>query len=510
MKNKSQYSLMKTPALVGLDIGSDQIKVMGLTKTLKGLRVKYIGTSILPSGLIENGMVTDTPKLAKIIQDLFELKGIGDARVVTAVWGSGVLMRVSKVPLMSDSEIKEALKAEINHYIIFAGSEKISDTYRLEQVNEEGIKKSKVLLGVVRKEIVDSYVQAIRAAGIDLLAIDIGSLAVMRALYANSLKDASNDPIILIIIERQITNISILKQGIVSYSHNAEIESYDILRAENFLSKLSFELKAVINYYQSEFGKDVGKVIMSADMDQLDLFVKDMQTRFSGINIEKGDFLNGIDYDQEALSLEERAVLEVSARAIGLALRAARGGDYPVNLDLLPTEEIRAKEFKEQIKKFGIALGVMLGVLFVCFIGIKLQIRSIAFKTTKLQKELNEPMPELKELLGIEKGTDIAASEIEKQKELITAADQKKWDELLSEIKKVVPKDIRLTQLSDREGKIVFKGEAVSQEAVFNFVRSLRGSGVFRGVKLYSSKDKKKLGKICIDFDIQAVIPDGL
>ena len=92
---------------------------------------------------------------------------------------------------------------------------------------------------------------------------------------------------------------------------------------------------------------------------------------------------------------------------------------------------------------------------------------------------------------------------IAKQKEILYETQRKRWNELLEEIKLIIPKEVRLTKLTDRENEVIFTGEATSQEGVFNFVRSLRESPYFTEVKLHTAKDKETQGEVWVDFNIR-------
>ncbi|MFH0731530.1 MAG: pilus assembly protein PilM [Candidatus Omnitrophota bacterium] len=482
---------------VGLDINQETITVIEIAKSKQGFVLKNIAACPTPSGSIEKGIIVNPKALGKTIKELFIKNNIKSRQATVAVWGPGALVHLSKIPAIPDKEIKEALKSEVSHYIVFAGGETVTDTYKLEEIIDNGVKKTQVLLGVAKKDVVNSYVEAAKYAGLELIAIDIGCLAVMRALYSNALRAQSNEAVVLATVETENTVLSVLRGGILSYSYNIDAGSRD----REFASKLTFELKSVINYYQSEHTEVVKKIVIAGEIQKLGAIEKDLSAEFAGIGVEKGLVGADIQYDKSASPF--------SVRAVGLAMLAKGVGEYPVKINLLPAEEIKIQEAKIQVLKFLIALCFLIFLILISFAAIKLSIKATASKILVIQQQLEKPSPQLQRLLGIEQGARAYTGEIEKQNGIIDTAGKAKASDLLDEIRRLTPKDARLIKLTKKENTVIFSGEAVSQEAVFNFVRSLKGSGYFEEAKLQTAESKSDQEKTYIDFAIICQLSSG-
>ena len=495
----------KKGPVVGLDIDQEYITVVGLKKSPTGLKLINIASCPTPPKSIENGLIVNPKEISKAIKSLFTplevrqgglltgfaTKQINSRSVITALWGPRVLIHLTKVPPMSKAEMKEALKAEIDHYLVFAGAETVSDMCRLKEVTEQGAQKVRVLMGVAEKEMVNSYVRVIKDAGLDLAAVDIGPLAVARALYSNYLKTPPNEAIILAAIEYQNTTLSILKAGILVYSRTIDLGSKDMVITDRFIDRLASELGAVVDYGQSEVG-EVKKIVLAGSLEKIENLDEELGKRFEGIQIQMANPLKDVQYDKEGLSGEQRLPLTSFTRAIGLAIRGAGIKEYPFNIDLLPLEEIRIKEFKKQILQFFIALGGVIILLLITLLALRLWISPLAFKASILQQEMEKSSLILRELLEIEKSTKLHLDEWVKQKDIIYDTRKVRWDEILGEIKTIIPKKVRLRELGNEEDGVVFIGETESQAAVFNFVKSLVESPYFKEVNLHTTEDKEK------------------
>ena len=97
--------------------------------------------------------------------------------------------------------------------------------------------------------------------------------------------------------------------------------------------------------------------------------------------------------------------------------------------------------------------------------------------------------------------------EIGKQQIIISKAKGQDWFRILQEIKRIIPKNASLSSLnSDENGSIIFIGEAVDQNSVFDFVLSLKRSRFFIAVKLEESKSKSIQDEARIYFVIKCLL----
>src|SRR5687768_6517133 len=101
--------LGKKKSLVGLDIGSSEVKAIELTQVGDHLKITGFGHAPVES----KDAVKDT------IADVFRRSGIRTKRVATAVSGRAVIVRYINMTKMSDEELKSALRFEADKYIPF-------------------------------------------------------------------------------------------------------------------------------------------------------------------------------------------------------------------------------------------------------------------------------------------------------------------------------------------------------------------------------------------------------
>lgn len=213
-------------SLLGLDIGSSEVKAVELTEDGNQLVITGFGRCKIAS---KDGV-------AAAVAETLKRAGIKTRRVASAVSGRSVIVRYINMPPMSDDELKSALKFEADKYIPFEMDEVVVDCSRLEDPGSSGgdgekkgdaagtgaggQKEMKVLLVAVKRNVVDEHLQVVQNVGLTPVVIDVDSFALGNAFELNTLNsprvDDDKKVIALVEVGAVKTNINILK-GTSSY-----------------------------------------------------------------------------------------------------------------------------------------------------------------------------------------------------------------------------------------------------------------------------------------------------
>jgi len=176
---------MAVGPLIGIDIGSQQIKIAELRPTKNGMAITGLGIGPTPLGVIQNSIITDPGVMGTAIKQIMRESGISVKRAVGCISGqNAVVVRIIEVPRMTDSELKETMKWEVERHVPFAPSETVLD-YQPLQIGSPDSANSpnmEVLLAVAQQDAVNNYLDTLFAAGLDPVAIDIEPLAIARAV----------------------------------------------------------------------------------------------------------------------------------------------------------------------------------------------------------------------------------------------------------------------------------------------------------------------------------------
>lgn len=197
---------------VALDIGSSSIKMVEAAVDKNGYRVLNLGILPLPENAIQNNMVVDAKPVVDVIRRLVQENGVKSKQVISAVPGRAVIMKKVQMPRQEPAELEANIEFEAQN-IIPDSLQNVNLDYQVVHEADDG-NKMDVLLVAVKKEIINSYTDAIEAAGLLPSVMDVDYFALENMYEANYGADAENGVVALIHIGAQYTSITLLHAGI--------------------------------------------------------------------------------------------------------------------------------------------------------------------------------------------------------------------------------------------------------------------------------------------------------
>lgn len=218
---------------VGLDIGSSLIKVVEAKSGKTGPQITALGVCPTPEGTIADDVIMDPQGLGRAIRQLLTESGIQTKRCVSSVSGqSQVVVRIIEVPKMTDKELAETMKWEIERHVPFSANEVVMDFASIEKpAGAQDDQNMEVLLAVAQQDLVNRHVETLFAAGLDPVAIDVEPLAASRAVIDSDPQGEGQQTIALVNIGNDITDISIFQSGILAFPRSLPIAGKAITRA---------------------------------------------------------------------------------------------------------------------------------------------------------------------------------------------------------------------------------------------------------------------------------------
>lgn len=175
---------IKPGVAIGLNIGNDSIKAIELQAKGNEMTITGMGMVATPAESISNGVVMSANALVAGIREVLAQAGIKSKKVVTSVSGTGALVvRIIEVPKMSDGELEDNMKMDLDRYIPFPPSEVEKDFRALRELpSDPDSPNMEVLLAAAQREVIDLHVQVLQDAKLDPRSIDVEPLAAARAL----------------------------------------------------------------------------------------------------------------------------------------------------------------------------------------------------------------------------------------------------------------------------------------------------------------------------------------
>lgn len=226
--------------LVGLDIGSSSLKMAEVISSSHGHVLNRFIQIPLPKGIIVEGILADARELSLKIKDLFKNSGCRGRGIVTSLSGNSVIVKKVTFAQMDETELRDLIRDEAGKYLPFDNMDDVLYDFQILGDNEFNPNQMDVILVAAKKDIVNSYVDAVTGAGLNVTIMDVDSFALETMYEANYDYD-DNDIIIIVNIGASITNINVIKGGMSIFTRDFTLGGNSITESLQEKYKVTFE-----------------------------------------------------------------------------------------------------------------------------------------------------------------------------------------------------------------------------------------------------------------------------
>lgn len=359
----------------GIDISDYSVELLELKKTGTMFEVASYARKLLPGGIVGDGDIKDKGAFVNSLGNLVEdakprspsVKG-----VIASLPESKTFIHVFTFPSdLRPKEISEAVENEAQK-LIPVGKNDVYFDIRLGEKREKG---RDVLYAACPKHIVNGLESVFASAGFDLVALDLESASVARAVVEGGALPPG--PICIIDVGARTTNITIYEDGLIRFStvffmgglhltqelsHKLGVlpEKAEVLKRtiglnpekeggkvmlvlQNLLKDLAGEVRHVRELHEKKSRQKIQTGFLAGGGSLLPGLV-DYLTTNTGINFSVADPLGGVESrgvldieSEDAFSLKSHTVFFVNV--MGLALRGAGPDPARAGINLLPKKE---------------------------------------------------------------------------------------------------------------------------------------------------------------------------
>ena len=354
------------PEIFGLDINDSSIKVAKLKEKRGIFYLVSLNEVFMKPGIIKEGVILDMKALVRHIKSVCNsVKGeqLNTKHVAMSLPEERSFSQVIQMPKMTEVELKTAVPFEAENYIPLPIENVYLDFQRIEAHSEElDVNHLDLLINVMPKNIVDSYITSAKDAGLVPCIMEVESQAIVTAL----IKDKKNlPPTIFIDLGQDNTSFIIFSGGSIRFTSSLSVYSaqftqaiseklsitsseaeklkikcglvpgeekkYDVKQClDPVLYNLVNEIKKYINFYKGHVGheyfysdKKIEKIILSGGGAYLKGLPKFLNEQLL-VPVEFGNpFINVQIPKNSNVRINSEKALSFTT-AIGLALRGAK------------------------------------------------------------------------------------------------------------------------------------------------------------------------------------------
>jgi type IV pilus assembly protein PilM len=169
---------------VGLEISNSACRIAEVSVSGGRVKVHNIGQARLPARAVVDGGVVDVTAVTGAIERCMKEGGFSIKEVHLGIAGLRAITRELDMPRVPDSELDSAVRLQALDIIPFPPEKTLLSARPLEDVvSPTGEAIRRVLLAAAHRDLVDPLIQAVEAAGLVPLSVDLSSAALVRALY---------------------------------------------------------------------------------------------------------------------------------------------------------------------------------------------------------------------------------------------------------------------------------------------------------------------------------------
>lgn len=171
--------------LIGLDLSDLVLRAVALSPTRPVPTLTAYQELLLPHGLIEEGEIRRADEVSRRIRTLLresQPAPIKRKLVVASLPDRRSFVKLLDLPNVPDGKLERAILAQLPQHIPFGLDEIYLDWQR---VQGPGAPRGAILVGASPRTLVDQYLKTLEQAGVTVVALEMESLALARALFVD-------------------------------------------------------------------------------------------------------------------------------------------------------------------------------------------------------------------------------------------------------------------------------------------------------------------------------------
>jgi type IV pilus assembly protein PilM len=244
----ASISLGSDPATVGLDIGTDHIRVAQVKPVGAGFQLTGYSMVHVPMGAVVEGEIVDVEAVAASIRELVRTSGVRVKDCAIGVSNQKVVVRLIDLPFMERAELQGAIQYQAQDYIPIPIEDAILDFQIIgDYMTSSDEHMMEVLLVAAQRDMIGNAVRAVEEAGLRLQQIDVTSFAIVRALMPPALtvlpdeSEEAGEATGIIHIASGLTNIAVVERGVPRFTRVSALAGNQFTQAIANALNLTFD-----------------------------------------------------------------------------------------------------------------------------------------------------------------------------------------------------------------------------------------------------------------------------
>jgi len=252
---------MASTGILGLDIGSQQIKAAWVRRRRQQVTLGGAARVPTPPNTVQDGAILDTDQVTSAVRSMVQAHGLANMETVAAVSGSHVLVRAIKMPDMPTATLRKSMRFEAAKHLD-AGKNAFgidASAVEFEVMGRSGNPPQlDVLLVVAPNALVQTRQKAMENAGLEPLAVDVEAFALLRAVEAAARSPRPEEALVVLDVGASYTDLNIVMNGDVAVTRSIPVGG----------SALTASIASLLNVSPEEAEKLKREIALPAEGEQ--------------------------------------------------------------------------------------------------------------------------------------------------------------------------------------------------------------------------------------------------
>lgn len=199
--------------VLSIEIGNSLTEIVEMDYKARNPKIYKSLMLSTPEGVLDEGMLCGYENFALALKNMLKNKGFKAKKAVFSVSSNRIASREVEIPSIKDNQIRDFVLANASEYFPVDITEYSISYSILEKLqNDEGGKAIRINALAVPTELIESYKEFAKAAGLEIEAIDYDG----NSLYQAVKKECGVGSQIVIKIDEKNSIVTVMKDGVQS------------------------------------------------------------------------------------------------------------------------------------------------------------------------------------------------------------------------------------------------------------------------------------------------------
>ncbi len=496
---------------LGIEVSQTHISFALVRQEGKRLTVLKAARTAIPQGTVENGRIKDAAAITKILGDFNKRYKIGRFHgAVIGLYGMPALVQILDMPKNIPSNVRQFVNEEVRQYVTVTSGAMTCDYCA---VGRSGQQMNRLLAVAVANDNVIPLVRACQKARINVEIVELPLMGYMRCLYDKRIARKFDTLVLFALLRDDQLELCVLRSGTIDFVRIRDIHQ-EKGQEGTLAQRLAEEIEAIVRYYDIEILHEPGTWDVNIITDGTVIGEDNVAGHLCGI----GPHINVQEFTGKtifaSLSLESQDTVpnhEISAVAVGLAMRGLGVNDSLPGINLLPEQITQIKTFQKEGLWAGYAAVVLLGAMLIGAGGLSWIADHARRHLLNPVKETEKTVTLIAEKAEIENKIKVLTSGRDSIRAALATELAFNWADILTDIRDMVPENLCIQRLYNKNGSpiVYIDGISLTYGAVTLFTNKLNESKQITSAELVKAEQNSNGGNVFLSYQIRCMTPAG-